>query len=106
MTPEGKVKRWLKRELRKRYPSMWIYAAPGGRFGSVGTPDYLYCIEGLFVAIEVKTLRGKVTPMQRHVLSDIHTAGGIRAVIFGEDEERLDAIMSAINKKISRLQRV
>ena len=44
-----------------------------------GTPDILACLNGQFIAVEVKK-KGKlstVTPIQQHQLSQILLAGGI-----------------------------
>lgn len=42
-----------------------------------GIPDIIACYEGRFIAIEVKTEIGEVTPLQLHKLFVIRKAGGI-----------------------------
>ena len=77
MGPEGKVKEKLRKWLRKEYPGCWIYMAPGGRFGRKGVPDLVCCIEGVFVAIEVKAKEGmEPTPIQEDELKLISKASG------------------------------
>ncbi len=45
-----------------------------------GTPDILACIEGRFVAIEVKAPRGRLSKVQEVQLAKIERAGGITIV--------------------------
>ncbi len=42
-----------------------------------GTPDILGCIKGQFVALEIKSVDGRLTVLQRHKLTAIRNAGGI-----------------------------
>lgn len=96
-TPEAKVKNWLKNRLKIRYPNIWIYMAPGGPFGRAGTPDLLCCINGLFVAIEVKSDGHQMlTQKQAHECRRISKAGGITCVIKGKDVTRLDRLCNVI----------
>lgn len=53
-----------------------------------GTPDILVCVDGRFVALEVKTAKGRVTPLQEKRLEDIRQAGGIAAVVRSVDDVR------------------
>jgi hypothetical protein len=98
-TPEGKIKNWVKKELLKKYPRAWIYNAPGGRFGRKGVPDLLCCIDGLFVAIEVKTDKGSVSPTQKHELGLLVKSSAIAAVIKGKDIDKLNRIFRTIDSK-------
>jgi hypothetical protein len=45
-----------------------------------GIPDLLLCINGMFVAIELKTDKGIVSPLQKHILSQITLAKGLGLV--------------------------
>ena len=45
-----------------------------------GTPDILACIDGRFLAIEVKTATGKVSVLQQIQIDRIHAAGGLALV--------------------------
>ena len=45
-----------------------------------GTPDLLVCINGCFVAIELKAVGGKVSKLQEYHLRKIMEAGGISLV--------------------------
>lgn len=48
--------------------------------GRRGVPDYLLCIRGKFVAIELKKENGRVAPIQQHTLDKITASGGIAFV--------------------------
>jgi hypothetical protein len=46
-----------------------------------GVPDMLICYKGKFFAWELKTLKGRVSDLQRYVLNNITKAGGIARVV-------------------------
>ena len=47
-----------------------------GPYGSRGVSDLLICLEGKFVAVELKTGKDKPTPLQAQYLDEIEKAGG------------------------------
>ena len=99
-TPEGAVKTWLKKELMKQFPKMYVYMAPGGPFGKKGTPDMLCCMEGLFVAIEVKAKpESELTEMQKYQMKKLRSAGAITAAVKGKDIKRLEQICDAVRAR-------
>lgn len=98
MTPEAKVKQWLKKRMRENYPTCASYWPPGGAFGKAGMPDSIWCVKGIYVAIEVKSPVGKATKLQIKRLKEIKEAGGVAAVIHGCDEGKLQCIFYAIDK--------
>ena len=53
-----------------------------------GTPDILGCVNGYFVALELKaSAKAPVTELQRYKLNKIYEAGGFRAVVSPENME-------------------
>jgi Holliday junction resolvase len=60
-----------------------VYAVNIGGSASMakGTPDILACIDGKFVAFEVKTQTGKLMPQQAVRLRQIEAAGGLAYVV-------------------------
>ncbi len=42
-----------------------------------GTPDILCCLNGLFVALEVKTDKGITSALQEYHIKKIHESGGV-----------------------------
>ncbi len=53
---------------------------PADRWKS-GIPDLLLCVNGLFLAMELKTPTGRVAPIQDATLNKIRFAGGWAWVI-------------------------
>ena len=45
-------------------------------YGTAGIPDIIACINGRFVAFEVKTPTGKLTRLQEITIEKIRSAGG------------------------------
>lgn len=64
--------------LKMRYPN-GIYFKICDKFTS-GIPDILGCIQGKFIAIEVKAGKANPTLMQKHILTMIKFAYGIAGV--------------------------
>jgi Holliday junction resolvase len=71
---ETAITRKLVDKLREA--GAWVYKVHGSGMSRAGVPDLLCCYKGRFVAIEVKTDTGKVSPRQRVELAAINDAGG------------------------------
>lgn len=81
MTPEGKVKKKVKEILTSMGA---YYAMPvGAGYGHAGTPDFLVCHRGRFIAIETKAAGNKPTALQEATMQRIREAGG-RALVIDE----------------------
>lgn len=83
--------------LRERWPEGWWVKVHGGPMQQAGVPDILGCVEGRFVALEVKHPDGNhpVTALQEHTLKEISEAEGIAAVVRSVDEAK-DAVRQRI----------
>lgn len=78
---ENKIKKWLK---DKGY---WFFKVHGSIFQPSGIPDILACINGRFVAIEVKRSKGGiVSPLQKAQIAKIKENGGIAGVASSMEE--------------------
>lgn len=73
----------LIKNIKRVYPKAWVYH-PSDRFHS-GIPDCLCCIDGKFIAIEVKKNNGNATRLQLHTLKKIKEAGGFSDIIYGKE---------------------
>jgi len=103
-TPEGKVKDWIIRQLRKEWPNLWFYKPLGGPYGRKGTPDILLCIEGLFVAIEAKAKEGmRPTEKQSEQLGLIYDARGVRAVIDGKHVRKINVLIRFVRYRLEQM---
>ena len=58
------------------------------RFGLVGSPDILACVNGRFVGLECKTARGKQSQAQMVFAAALSAAGGVYAVVRSAEEAK------------------
>lgn len=90
-TPEAKVKAKIKKILKDHGV---YYAMPiGTGYGNSGVPDFLCCVNGMFLAIEAKAGKGTTTALQDKHLREIAAAGGQQWVI---NETNLDVLEDTI----------
>ena len=57
-----------------------------GPYGSRGVSDLLICLDGKFIAVELKTGKNKPTPLQAEFLSGVEKAGGHSFVCWSLEE--------------------
>lgn len=93
MTPEGRVKKMVKKALDHLGPDCWRFMPVQGGYGSVAL-DFLLSIRGRFVAIETKAPGNKLTPLQEQTKAAIEAAGGLVFVVW--DETSLELAMKII----------
>lgn len=68
--------------LLKKTPCCYAWKEHGGIYGTAGVPDIIACINGRFVAFEVKTAggrgtaSGKLTKLQEITIQKIRNAKG------------------------------
>ena len=62
--------------LLKKTPRCFCWKEHGGLYGTAGIPDIIACVDGRFVAFEVKTETGRLTKLQEVTLGRIRDAGG------------------------------
>ena len=62
--------------LLKKWPKCFCWKEHGGMYGTAGIPDIIACVDGRFVAFEVKTESGRLSKLQEITLSRIRDAGG------------------------------
>jgi Holliday junction resolvase len=76
MTPEGRVKEGIKRQLKAL--GAWYFMPVSNGMGQVGIPDIICCYKGVFVAIEAKApgKKANLTENQKRVMDAIRTADG------------------------------
>lgn len=93
MTPEGKVKAQVKKILAE-FGAYYAMPVSGG-FGHAGTPDFLVCIRGQFLAIETKAKGNKPTALQESAMQKIREAGGRALVI---DETNVETLRKELER--------
>lgn len=84
---ESEIVRQIK-EYLKTVKGCFFWKEHGGQFGVAGLPDIILCLNGRFIALEVKTEKGKVSVLQEITLKKIRNAGGIAEVVRSVDEAR------------------
>jgi hypothetical protein len=95
-TPEALVKKKIKAILKAHDI---YYAMPiGTGYGSSGTPDFLCCINGHFVAIEAKAGRGAATALQLKALDHIQRSGGHPMIIREDNMLYLENVIAECMK--------
>lgn len=94
-TPEAKVKDKIKK-LVKKYGGYYAMPVMHGMAAN-GTPDFLCCINGWFLAIEAKAGKNKATDLQKIRLEEIRAAGGISIVVNENDLPRLDLLLAKLH---------
>lgn len=82
----------------KTLPRCFFWKEHGGFYGTSGIPDIIVCIDGRFIALEVKTQKGKTTPLQNAAIRKIHSSGGFAFVVRSVEEAK-NAIDSAMGGK-------
>ncbi|MCL1857676.1 MAG: VRR-NUC domain-containing protein [Oscillospiraceae bacterium] len=60
----------------KTVSGCFAWKTHGGMYGTAGLPDIICCINGRFVALEVKTPAGKLTKLQEITIQKINAAKG------------------------------
>lgn len=82
----------------KTLPRCFFWKEHGGIYGTSGIPDIIVCIDGRFIALEVKTQKGKTTPLQNAAIRKICSSGGFAFVVRSVEEAK-NAIDSATGGK-------
>ena len=72
----------------KSVPGCFAWKEHVGMYGTAGIPDVIACVNGRFVAFEVKAPTGKATKLQEATINKILSAGGVAAVVRSVDEVR------------------
>jgi len=63
-----------------------------------GDPDYLLCISGRFVGMELKTDTGRATRLQMHKLQCIADAGGVALLVRPNNWADAKKVLKQISK--------
>ena len=87
MTPEGKIKEQVKKTLKEL--DIWFFMPPANGYGRAGIPDFIGCLNGLFIAIETKAGKGKTTALQDREIARIKASGGFATVV---NENNIDQL--------------
>lgn len=98
MTPEAKVKAKVKKlldELR-----IYYFFPPANGYGRAGIPDVVGCFMGLFVAVECKAGKGKLTALQEVEIAKIKEAGGFTFVAREDNINELRELLTCLIQEL------
>ncbi|MDU4378119.1 MAG: VRR-NUC domain-containing protein [Anaerococcus vaginalis] len=71
----------------------WWVKFHGNAFTRDGVPDLLCCVNGKFLAIEVKGDGGEPSELQLHEIEEIKKAGGVALVSYPDDFDELKKLI-------------
>lgn len=77
-------------------PMGWYLKIWGGGFQKSGIPDLLMCVNGIFIAAELKSSVGKPTELQRKNIKMVNRGGGIGLVVYPEGFEQFKEIIKEV----------
>ena len=84
----------------KTIPDCFCWKEHGGMYGTAGIPDIICCLDGRFVAFEVKTPSGKLTKIQESMLTKIRKSKGEAFKVTSVQEVK--DIIQNLNLKLER----
>ena len=100
LTPEGRVKAAVRKILDAEQVYHFSPAATG--FGRAGIPDIICCVNGAFIAFELKAGKGKTTALQDREIAAISGHGGIVLVINETNIDKVKEIIQWTKKSFSK----
>lgn len=89
-TFENKIKLYLKSI------GAYFIKTHGDRFSKIGTPDILACVNGHFVAVEVKAEKGKPSDLQVYHIEQIKKSGGYGIILYPKDFDKFKKDMDEL----------
>lgn len=117
-TPEGRVKDAIRKAFKEYHPDAFTFLPAAGVMGSNGIPDFVCCVPleitpdmvgqtvGIFAGVEAKTMRGKVSDLQRDKLNKIAEAAGVACLVWGSDEApaKISNLLSTIGAPLNEVK--
>ena len=68
-----------------------------------GTPDFLVCLNGVFIALELKTDIGKISKLQEFNLNKIAKCGGVSIVLMPQNYDETMAFLDNVSQEMVKL---
>lgn len=90
-TFENKVKKYIEAH------DGWQVKFFANRMTKNGIPDVLACINGYFVAVEVKAENGKPSELQKYTVRKINEVGGCAMILYPDQYEKFKKLINFLN---------
>lgn len=74
----------------------WFTKIWGGGYQKSGIPDYLMCVNGVFISVETKSSNGKPSELQIKNTKMINAAGGIGLVLYPSGFDKFKQIIKGV----------
>ena len=87
---ENRIKKFLKDQ------GCWHVKFFANAFTKSGIPDILACVNGRFVAIEVKAEDGRPSPLQLYNVEEIKRCGGVAVIVKPSQFDELKELLIKI----------
>jgi Holliday junction resolvase len=99
-SPESRLQEKIRKAIVSKFPGCYIYKTHGGPMQKKGLPDIVGCINGRFIAIEVKVpgRENTLTEIQKLNLEQIEASGGL-AFMSTSVEHSVDTVKAYIKTK-------
>lgn len=91
---ENEIKKFL-----EKLPNTWYFKVWSGPYSKSGIPDIIACINGKFVAIEVKAENGHASDLQKRNIRLINQCNGIGYIVYPRDFERIKIDLNRISEE-------
>jgi Holliday junction resolvase len=89
---ENKIKKYIESE------GGWQVKFFANAMTRTGIPDLLCCINGYFLAIEVKAENGHPSEIQQYVIGKIRDAGGVAVIVYPSAFDELKNIVQLLKR--------
>jgi len=101
--PETRLRKRIVLSLKEAWPSGYFRKIHGNQFQNIGMADLLCCVDGKFIALEIKIpeKRDRVTEAQIYEGNCVKRAGGHFAVVTSK-EEAIEAVQEALSDRRNR----
>ena len=93
--PEKQFENEIKKYLES-LPNTYYFKYWAGPYSKSGIPDIIACVNGMFVAIEVKAENGHPSELQKRNIRLIQESNGYACIVYPKDFERLKKELKAI----------
>lgn len=97
MAAEKQFENQIKDFLRQ-LPNTWFFKYWAGPYSKSGIPDIIACVNGNFVAIEVKASNGHPSALQERNIRLIHESNGYACIVYPKDFEKLKTELRSLCK--------